>query len=119
MTRALLLLLAAPAVLAQHQEIQKQLIQRQQQSDAFNLQLRQSQEAIKVPPGDLKARQELESRQTAERQRLDNVSEKQLREVKPDTPPALRPQERQRADDERRPLTDPSGGIAQPAGFLP
>ena len=49
MTRALLLLLAAPAVLAQHQEIQKQLIQRQQQSDAFTLQLRQSQEAP-MPP---------------------------------------------------------------------
>ena len=110
---ALLFLVAAPS-LAQDAEIQKQLIRRQQQSDAFLLQLRQSQEGLKVPPGDLKARQELESRQTGERQRLDAVSERQLREVKPDMPQELRPIERQRAADERAPLTIPSGGIVQP-----
>jgi hypothetical protein len=97
---------------AQEQEIQKQLIQRQQQSDAFSLQLRQSQETLKAPPS---ARPELETRQLSERQRLENVSEKQLRDVRPDTPQELRPIERQRADDERRPLTIPSGGIIQPA----
>ena len=111
-----LLLLAAAPLHAEDQEIQKQLIRRQQQSDAFLLQLRQSQEAVKLPPGDLKARQELESRQTGERQRLDAVSERQLREVRPDTPQELRPIERQRAADERAPLTIPSGGIVQPVG---
>ena len=110
---ALFLLAAAPS-LAQDAEIQKQLIQRQQQSDAFLLQLRQSQEAARLPPGDLKARQELESRQTGERQRLEAVSERQLREVKPDPAQELRPVERQRAADERAPLTIPSGGIVQP-----
>jgi multidrug resistance efflux pump len=110
---ALLLFVAAPA-LAQDAEIQKQLIQRQQQSDAFTLQLRQSQEALKVPPGDLQRRQDLESRQLNERQGLDNVSARQLIEVKPDTPQELRPIERQRAADERAPLTIPSGGIVQP-----
>lgn len=110
----LLAVLAAPAF-AQEQDVQRELIQRQQQSDAFLLQLRQSQEAVKLPPGDLKARQELESRQTGERQRLDAVSERQLREIKPDTPQELRPIERQRAADERAPLTIPSGGIVQPA----
>ncbi len=111
---ALLLLACAAPAFAQDADIQRQLIQRQQQSDAFLLQLRQSQETLTVPPGDLKARQELESRQTGERQRLDAVSERQLREVKPDTPQELRPIERQHAADERAPLTIPSGGIVQP-----
>ena len=103
---ALLLLatLALPA-LAQDADIQKQLIQRQQQSDAFTLQLRQSQEALKVPPA---GRPAMEARQHAERVRLDDLSEKQLREVRADSPQELRPIERQRADDERRPLTIPA-----------
>lgn len=110
---ALLLFAAAPS-LAQDVEIQKQIIQRQQQSDAFTLQLRQSQEALTIPPGDLRGRQDLESRQINERHGLDNVSAKQLIEVKPDTPQELRPIERQRAADERAPLTVPSRGIIQP-----
>ena len=116
--RFLALLLAGIALpaLAQEQAIQRQLIQRQQQSDAFLLQLRQSQERLQVPPGDLKRMQELDARQTGERQRLDVVSERQLREVKPDTPQELRPIERQRADDERRPLTVSAGGIIQSTG---
>jgi hypothetical protein len=96
------------AVLAQDQDIQRQLIQRQQQSDAFTLQLRQSQERLQVAPGDLKRQQELDSRQLGERQRLNAVSERQLREIAPDTPQELRPYERQKAEDERRPLTVPS-----------
>lgn len=114
--RFLALLLAGVSIsaLAQEQDIQRQLIQRQQQSDAFLLQLRQSQERLLVPPSDLKRMQELDSRQTSERQRLDTVSERQLRDVKPDTPQELRPIERQRAADERAPLTIPAGGIIQP-----
>jgi hypothetical protein len=95
-----LLLLASPAF-AQDQAIQRELIQRQQQSDQFNLQLRQSIEASKVPPGDSQRRMEVETRQLGERQRLENVSERQLRDVKPDTPQELRPQERTRAEQER------------------
>lgn len=95
-----LLFLASPA-LAQDQAIQRELIQRQQQSDQFNLQLRQSIEASKVSPGDSLRRMEVETRQLGERQRLENVSERQLREVKPDTPQELRPQERTRAEQER------------------
>ena len=114
--RSLALLLAALALpaLAQEQGVQRQLIQRQQQSDAFTLQLRQSQERLKVPPGDLKRTQELDARQAGERQNLDEVSERQLRDVKPDTPQELRPIERQRAAEERAPLTVPSGGGIQP-----
>lgn len=111
---AVLAIALAFPVLAQEQDVQRQLIQRQQQSDAFLLQLRQSQERLQVPPGDLKRMQELDARQTGERQWLDVVSERQLRDVKPDTPQELRPQERQRAADERAPLTIPSGGIIQP-----
>jgi len=98
---ALLLLIASPA-LAQDQAIQRELIQRQQQSEQFNLQLRQSIEASKVPPGDAARRMEVETRQLGERQRLENVGERQLREVKPDTPQELRPQERTKAEQERR-----------------
>jgi multidrug resistance efflux pump len=100
---ALLLAAALPA-LAQDQGVQRQLIQRQQQSDTFQLQLRQSQERLQVAPGDLRRQQELDARQTNERQRLDDVSARQLIEVKPDTPQELRPYERQRMDEERRPL---------------
>jgi hypothetical protein len=109
-----LLATAAAPVLAQEQDVQRQLILRQQQSDAFTLQLRQSQERLQVPPGDLKRQQEIDARQTGERQRLDNVSARQLSEVKPDTPQELRPQERQKAENERRPLTLPTGGIVRP-----
>lgn len=112
---ALLLASAALPVLAQEQDVQRELMRRQQQSDAFLLQLRQSQERLQVPPGDLKRRQELDARQSGERQRLDAVSERQLRAVKPDTLQELRPIERQRAADERAPLTIPSGGIIEPA----
>ena len=114
----LLAVLAAPA-LAQDQDAQRQLIQRQQQSDAFLLQLRQSQERLQVPPGDLRRMQDLDARQTGERQRLDNLSEKQLREVKPDLPQELRPYERQKAEDERRPLTVPAKENPQRTGDEP
>jgi hypothetical protein len=104
--RILLFLLTTVALpaFAQNADIQKQLIQRQQQSDAFTLQLRQSQDALKAAPA---ARSALEARQLSERVRLDNVSDQQLREVRPETPAALRPIERQRADDERRPFLSP------------
>ena len=108
-----LAVLAVPAF-AQDQGVQRELIQRQQQSDAFTLQLRQSQERLLVSPGNLRRQQELDARQMSERQRLDDVSARQLIEVRPDTPQELRPYERQRMDEERRPLTFPSGGIVQP-----
>jgi hypothetical protein len=119
--RSLVLLLAGVALSApaQEQDIQRQLIQRQQQSDAFLLQLRHSQERLQVPPGDLKRTRELDSRQAGERQRLDAVSERQLRDVKPDTPLELRPIERQRAADERAPLTVPAKEIPPRTGDEP
>lgn len=98
---SLLLFVLVFPVSAQDQEIQKQLIRRQQQSDSFTLQLRHSQELLRAP---LARRQEAESRQLAERQMLEIVNERQLRDVKPDTPQELRPQERQKADEERRPI---------------
>ena len=108
MRQASLLLAILPVcAMAQEDAIQRALIQRDQQSDAFTLQLRQSQERLAVPPGDLRRQQEVEARQLAERQRLGEVSESQLRDAKPDTPTALRPHERQRAQEERRPLVTP------------
>lgn len=119
--RFLFLLLAALAVpaLAQDQGVQRQLIQRQQQSDAFRLQLRQSQERLQVPPSDLRRMQELDARQTGERQRLDDLSARQLIEIRPDMPQELRPYERQKAEEERRPLTVPAGELRQKAGQEP
>lgn len=101
-----LLVLASPAF-AQDQAIQRELIQRQQQSDQFSLQLRQSIEASKVPPSDTKRRMEMEARQLGERQRLEELSDRQLRDVKPDTPQELRPQERTKAAQERSVIVTP------------
>jgi len=102
----LLAALAAPA-LAQDQAVQRELIRRQQQSDAFTQQLLQSQRLLKVAPGDLGRRREIESRQLGERQRLEHATERQLLDVRPDTPQELRPYERLKAEDERRSLIAP------------
>lgn len=101
-----LLLLASPA-LAQDQAIQRELIQRQQQSDQFNLQLRQSIEASKIPPADAARRMEVETRQLGERQRLEELGDRQLRDVPADTPQELRPQERMKIEQEQRLLVVP------------
>jgi hypothetical protein len=90
--------------LAQNAEIQKQLILRDQQSADFALQLRQSQEALKVSPAN---RASFEARQLSERQRLENLNGKQLLEVQRDIPEALRPQERQQLEADRRPFMSP------------
>ena len=102
------LLLAAWVACASAQDagIQRQLIERQQRTDTFNQQMRQSQEALKAPPG---ARGELDARQFSERQRLNNLNDQQLRDVKPDgqIQPELRAYERQKADLERQPFRGP------------
>jgi hypothetical protein len=99
-TRYLFVFLCTTPALALDAGIQKQLIERQQRTDSFNQQLHQSQDALKAP---LAARGELEARQFSERQRLHNLSDQQLREVKPDSQiqQELRPYERQKADMER------------------
>lgn len=107
MNRVLLsLLLAATPALAQDAGVQKQLLQRQQATDAFNLQMKQSQEALKAQAAD---RQAIDARQFSERQRLDNLSDQQLRDVRPDAQmqPQLRPYELQTADREREPFRGP------------
>jgi hypothetical protein len=105
MRRALIVLaILSPAALAQNAEIQKQLILRDQQSAEFAFQLRQSQEALQVAPAN---RAPLESRQLRERQRLENLDQQQRVNVRPDTPDALRPQERQQAEADRRPFMSP------------
>lgn len=98
------LLLVALSAFGQNQEIQRELMQRQQQSDAFALQLRQSQELLNVPPA---MRPAAESRQLSERHRLENVSAQQLREVRPDADDGLRSYERSKAQEERRPFLSP------------
>ena len=104
---ALLLAAMAGPALAQDQAIQRELIRRQQQSDAFTQQLLQSQRLLKIAPGDFGRRREIESRQLGERQRLEQASERQLLDVRPDTPQELRPYERNRAEEERRALVAP------------
>jgi len=93
-----LALVTAPA-LAQEQEIQRALIQRDQQSAGFAQQLKQSQEQAQPAPGD--------NRHLNERQRLENVSVQQLLDVEKDPPQAPRPYERQKAADERTLLFAP------------
>ena len=86
--------------------MQKALIERQQRTDAFNLQMKQSQEALRASPGD---RQALDARQFSDRQRLDNLNDQQLRDVKADAQiqSELRPYERQKLDMEREPFRGP------------
>lgn len=101
----------AASALAQEGNVQQDLIRRQQQSDHFSQQLRQSVERAKVPPGDAKAQQKLETRQLEERQRLENLDQQQLQRAgQPGTPPAFRPQERSRMQEERQPLVEPPAG---------
>jgi len=57
--------------------VQRALMQRQQQSDEFALQLRQSQERLQTTPGDLNQQQYVESRQLDERRRLENLGTQQ------------------------------------------
>ena len=104
---AVLAALAAPTWAQQDQAVQRELMRRQQQSDAFVQQLHQSQQLLKVAPGDLESRRVLESRQFGERQRFEQASDQQLRDVRPDLPQELRPYERLKADEERRPLVVP------------
>src|SRR5262245_6707174 len=96
-----LLGLFAVSGLAQDQAVQRELMRRQQQSEAFTQQLYQSQQLLNVRPGDLTRRRELESKQFSERQRFEQTSEQQLRDVRPDLSPELRPYERLKADEER------------------
>lgn len=112
---ATLAFLAAPA-LAQDAETQRELLRRDQQSDQFNLQLRQSQERLKTPPGDLRRQQEIDARQLGERQRLEGASERQLQDAGRDASEGLRPQERARMREERRPLAEP---VQSPAAAPP
>lgn len=100
------LALALPLAHAQEQEVQRVLIQRDQQSAGFALQLRQSQEKGRPARGD--------NRQLNERQRLENLSGQQLLEVKPDPPPAPRAYERQKAADERNFMFPPPTVMAPP-----
>jgi hypothetical protein len=105
--RAILFFLAisAPAF-AQEQEVQRALIQRDQQSSGFALQLKQSQEQVQPAPGD--------NRHLNERQRLENLSGQQLLNVDKDPPQAPRPYERQKAADERTFMLPPPVVRAQP-----
>ena len=89
----ILLVFAVPAF-AQEQDIQRALIQRDQQSASFALQLRQSQ-------------QKDTSNHLAERHWFDNLSAWLIRSVGLDTPQELRPYERQKAADERVLLFSP------------
>lgn len=97
--------LCAPA-LAQEQEVQRALIQRDQQSQGFALQLKQSQESAAPAPGD--------NRQLNERQRLESLSGQQLLDVDKDPPQAPRPYERQKAADERTFMLPPPVVRPQP-----
>jgi len=73
-----------------------QELERRQQSESFDLQLRQSQQELGVPPGDLQRRQEMESLHLQQRQRLDNLSGER--------DPSKREMERQNSAREREQL---------------
>ncbi|HXZ92913.1 MAG TPA: hypothetical protein VEG36_08525 [Burkholderiales bacterium] len=120
--RSLVARLASPApfiffvasACAQQSNVQQDLIRRQQQSDEFSQQLRQSVERAKAPAGDLKSQQKLETRQLEERHQLENLDQQQLQRAgQPGTPPAFEPQERSRMQQERQRLVEPPPGEGQ------
>ncbi len=64
---------------ATQREMQRSSIERDQQSEAFSLQLRQQQQMIQTPPADRPA---LEAEQLRQRQAFDNLSERQRIEMR-------------------------------------
>ena len=94
-----LLLVTLPAF-AQEQDVQRALIQRDQQSAEFALRLKQSQEIPRPAPGD--------PRQLGEQLGLENAGARQLQSVQQELPPELRAYERQRAAEERTLILRPS-----------
>ena len=109
----------AGAAIADDAAVQRALIQRDQQTERFGLELRQSQERLALPPGDARARQELESRQLDERQQIEQIGERQLesagrpRSPDPETARQLQSFEREQAARER------AWGLPPPAGIKP
>lgn len=113
----LAVVLAGPSyALAQDAEIQRELIRRDQQTDAFSLELRQSQERSRVAPGDWRRRGEVEANQLRERQRLEGLNRRQLLDAGGATAPELRPYERMKAEQERRTLLAPAEPAPTDAG---
>ena len=107
-------ILFVASAFAQESNVQQDLIRRQQQSDEFSQQLRQSVERAKAPPGDLSSQQKLETRQLEERHQLENLDQQQLQRAnQPGTSPAFRPQERSRMEQERQRLVEPAPGEAR------
>src|SRR4051812_21132676 len=104
---AILVLVTAAPASAQEANVQRELIQRQQQSDQFQQQLRQSQERVAVPAGDMHGRQHLDARQLSEQQRLENLNAQQLRDTQIPRAPELRSYDRDSASAERRPFVSP------------
>lgn len=110
MARWILLACLLPgAVAAQPMDIDRQiqrdvnraLMQRQQQSDEFALQLRQSQQRLQASPGDLNQQQYLDSRHLGERHGMENFGAQQQLSIgqSPLSSPGL---ERQASDRERQ-----------------
>jgi len=103
----LLACVAAGAALADDAAVERALIERDRQTDRFGLELRQSQERLAVPPGDLRRRRALEARQLKERQDFERLGASQLdaagRPLSPDPATAheLRPHARDQAARER------------------
>ena len=97
--------------------MQRALIERDQQTERFGLELRQSQERLALPPGDARARLELESRQLDERQQLDRLGDRQRESAgrplapDPETARQLLPYEREKAARERILQFPPPPGI--------
>ena len=69
--------LVSTSSFAQDNDVQRALLLRQQQSDEFALQLRQSQHRLQLSPGDLNQQQSLDTQHLAERQRLENLGAQQ------------------------------------------
>jgi hypothetical protein len=110
---AAVLLLASGAAAAQAPaaDVQRTLLQRQQQSDQFSLQLRQSQSVLGLPAAE---RQSLDASHLQQRQVQEQLHDAQLRQVV-EEPKSSRPGAAERFERERR-AQDRSFDIAPQRG---
>lgn len=100
----LMSVISGPRAYAQEDGIQRELIRRDQQADAFALQLKAHQEGLRSnAPGP--AARELEQRRFERAQRLEQMSERQL-QAAGRSGPAEQPYQRELAAQERRTVLD-------------
>lgn len=122
----LMSVISGPHAYAQEESVQRELIRRDQQADAFALQLKAHQESLRSNAPGSPAARELEQRRFERAQRLEQMNERQLQGAGRSGPQA-HAHERELAAQERRTVLDalleapPRGleGVVRPLPLTP